>query len=91
MTAAIAAAGVYEDKVQDQQQRIDQGIRSGQLSQQEAAILRDNLDHIRGRMDRYKDNSNKMSFNERKTIKKMLDRNDRMIRKMKNNSIMRVY
>jgi hypothetical protein len=96
LTAAIAsAASVYTDLINSQQMRIDKGVKTGQLTQQEAAILQDNLNHIQARWDKY--NRNKINMNpaeakgERSKIKHMLDRNDRMIRKMKNNAIQRVY
>ena len=95
-TAAIAsAASVYTDLINSQQIRIDKGIKSGQLTKNEAAILQDNLNHIKNKWDKYNATRSMMTTaeakNERSKIKHMLDRNDRMIRKMKHNAIQRVY
>ena len=91
LTAAIAFAGPFDKEIADQQRRIDQGKASGQLTHKEAAIVQDNLNHVRGKLDSYKGNDGRLDRKERARLEKMLQRNDRMIRKLKNNSIQRVY
>jgi peptidoglycan hydrolase CwlO-like protein len=94
LTAAIASAAPFhhfDSQIAKQQRSIDRGIASGKLTQNEAAILQDNLNHVKGRLDRYRANDGRLDPRERVILQKMLDRNSRMIRKMKHNAIQRVY
>jgi hypothetical protein len=91
MTAALAFAGPFDREIADQQRRIDQGKASGQLTHHEAAIVQDNLNHVRGKLDQYRGNDGRLDRRERARLEKMLQRNDRMIRKLKHNDIQRVY
>ncbi len=91
LTAAIAFAGPYDREIADQQRAIDRGKASGKLTHNEAATVQDNLNHIKGRLDQFRGNDGRLDRRERASIEKMLQRNDRMIRRLKNNSIQRVY
>jgi hypothetical protein len=91
LIAAMAFAGPFDREIADQQRRIDRGKASGQLTHQEAAIVQDNLNHVRGKLDQYRGNDGRLDRRERDRLGKMLQRNDRMIRKLKNNDIQRVY
>jgi|WetSurMetagenome_2_1015567.scaffolds.fasta_scaffold00162_17 hypothetical protein len=91
LTVAFVSAAPFDSVIENQRQRINQGIKSGLLSQEEAAILRDNLNHVRTKRNNAIANDGRLSNREKASIQRMLDRNDRMIRRMKNNSIMRVY
>lgn len=96
LTAAIASAGPHDQfrnfdrQIDKQQQSIDRGISSGKLTQREAAVVQDNLNHVKGRLDKFKADG-RLDGRERAKLQKMLDRNDRMIHKMKRNAIQRVY
>ncbi len=96
-TAALASAQPvdrfhhFDQQIAKQQRSIDRGVASGKLTPREAAVVQDNLNHIRGTIDRYRANDGRLDRSERIRLQRMLDRNDRMIRKMKHNSIQRVY
>jgi hypothetical protein len=91
LAATLAWAGPYDREVADQQRAIDRGIASGKLTHHEAGIVQDNLNHIKGRLDQFRGNDGRLDRREKEKLERMLQRNDRMIRKMKNNSIQRVY
>jgi TolA-binding protein len=91
LAATLAWAGPYDRQIADQQRSIDRGIASGKLTHHEADIVQDNLNHVRQQLDRSRQNDGRLDRREREKIERMLQRNDRMIRKMKNNSIQRVY
>jgi hypothetical protein len=97
LTAAIASAQPVEKyrqlgkQITLQQQSIERGLASGKLTKDEAAIVQDNLHHIKSRFDKAYANDGRLSDSERIRLQGMLDRNHRMIRKMKNNAIQRVY
>jgi len=81
----------FDSQIAKQQRSIDRGIASGKLTPREAEIVQDNLNHIRGALNRYKANDGRLDRRERDRLQRMLDKNDRMIRKAKHNSIRRVY
>jgi hypothetical protein len=91
MVATLAWAGPYDRQIADQQRAIDRGIASGKLTHHEADVVQDNLNHIKGRLDQFRGNDGRLDRREREKIERMLQRNDRMIRKLKNNNIQRVY
>jgi hypothetical protein len=91
LAATLAWAGPYDRQIADQQRSIDRGIASGKLTHHEAGIVQDNLNHIKGRLDQFRGNDGRLDRQEKAKLERMLQRNDRMIRKMKNNSIERVY
>jgi uncharacterized tellurite resistance protein B-like protein len=79
----------FNERIRDQQKRINQGIRSGELTRAEADILQDNLDRIKARYSRMKADG-KLTAEERERMDRMLDRNSRMIRDKKNNPVKRL-
>jgi polyhydroxyalkanoate synthesis regulator phasin len=91
MTAAIASAGVFDREIADQQRLIDRGTASGKLTHHEAEVVQDNLNYVRNKLDSYKGNDGKLDRRERTRLERMLQRNDRMIRKLKNNAVQRAY
>ncbi len=82
-------AGDFSDRFKNQQERIDQGIRSGELNQKEADIVQDNLNRIKGRHDRMKADK-KLTDQEQDKLGQMLDKNDQMIRDKKAHPVKRV-
>jgi hypothetical protein len=87
MTAAIASAQPrYHDfyrQIDNQQRSIDHGVRTHQLGHRDADIAQYNLNRIRARLDRYRGNDGILDGRERNKIQRMLDKNERMIRRMK--------
>lgn len=79
-----------QDRIAEQQGRIDTGIASGQLTRPEAATLQDNLNWIRTEEARLKADG-RLTPHERKRLSRMLDRNSNMIHKKKHNPVKRVY
>ena len=70
----------------NQQKRIDAGIKSGALTQDEAKILQDNLNHIQQEEKRLAA-AWKLTDQERTRLEKMLDQNSKMIDDKKNNPV----
>jgi hypothetical protein len=73
-------------RVQNQQRRIDQGIRSGNLTREEARILRSNLEYI---IEKSKGaiKDGVITDGERRRLNAMLDQNSYMIQDKKTNPI----
>lgn len=90
LLAGSALAGPIHDRISDQQRRIDEGIRTGQLTHSEAATLQDNLNWIKETEARLKADG-RLTPPERKKLDRMLDRNNDMIRHKKNNPARRLY
>jgi len=86
---ALAQAGISH-RINDQQRRIVHGAKSGVLTPREVSILRDNLNHIKHRYNRAKADG-RLSRHEIRRLNQMLDRNARMIRKLRGNRIIRLY
>ncbi len=80
---------VINDRIAEQQKRIDEGIASGQLTRAEADILQDNLNWIKAEETRLKADG-KLTPKERARLNKMLDRNSNMIYKKRHNPIRRL-
>jgi len=72
------------DRIKNQQARIDQGIRSHELTRGEADILIDNLNRIRDEFHRLR-NDGKLNWMEADRLDRMLDRNSEMIFAKKHN------
>jgi len=85
---AGAAYADFHDRIRDQRERIDQGIRSGALTRSEADILLDNLDRIRDRFSRMKADG-RLTVEEQQRLDQMLERNSQMIYNKKHNVITR--
>ena len=90
----IFAGNTYDPKIQEriakQQQRIDQGIASGNLTNTEAVILQDNLNWVKAEETRLKADG-KLNKRERERLHEMLENNNHMIYKKKHNAIKRLY
>lgn len=80
----------FFDRIKEQQSRINQGIRSGELTRKEAALLQDNLDWLKDRYARMKAD-NVLTKNERERLNSMLDQNSEMIKNKKHNPVKRLY
>lgn len=80
---------VINDRLAEQQKKIDKGFASGQLTSAEADILQDNLNWIKAEETRLKADG-KLTPKERARLNKMLDRNSNMIYKKKHNPIRRL-
>lgn len=77
-------------RINDQQARIDQGVRSGQLTYREAEVVQGNLNAIRNEYGRLIADG-RLNQREYERIDAMLDQNNGMIHREKNNSIRRPY
>lgn len=75
---------VIQQKERDQQQRIDAGIRSGQLTPAEAARLQKKEDKIKQKEAKMKADGN-LTLKERKKLNRQLDRTNKKITQKKNN------
>ena len=80
----------FYDRIENQQKRINQGIKAGELTRREAALLQENLDSIRQRYTRIK-SDRKLTKHERERLERMLDRNSAMIKDKKHNPARRLY
>ena len=93
IAGSVLAGNTYDpvinDRIAEQQKRIDEGIASGQLTRAEADILQDNLNWIKAEETRLKADG-KLTPKERARLNKMLDRNSNMIYKKKHNPIRRL-
>jgi predicted ribosome quality control (RQC) complex YloA/Tae2 family protein len=78
------------DRIENQQKRINQGIRSGELTRKEAAMLQDNLDSIKDKLTRMKSDG-RLNERERERLDRMLDQNSEMIKDKKHNPAKRLY
>ena len=92
ITAISPGAGAERDnQIRDiiarQQVSINAGIRSGQLTAQEARILNNNLNHIRDEEARWRTFDGRLTEDARDRLMAMLEENGRMIRNKKTNPI----
>ena len=88
--SAYNKQGMFYEQIENQQRRINQGIKSGELTRKEAGILQDNLNWIRDKYARMTTDG-RLTQNEQKRLDKTLDKNSQMIRNKKHNLIKRVY
>jgi len=84
------AAGSLEDQIRGQERRIHQGISKGSLTQSEAEMLLDNLNHIKERYNRAR-RDNMLTVSEQKRLREMLEQNSDMIYKKKHDMPRRLY
>lgn len=99
LAVVLLTAGVYAgDKTHDpniqkrfesQQKRIDQGVASGQLTKDEAALVQDNLNRIMADEAKLKAAA-QLTDKEKARINKKLDQNSDMITREKHNVIKRI-
>ena len=85
----VSPAASIEDRIENQQKRIAQGIKSGKLTKAEAKILRENLTRIKAERARLH-RAGRLTKKERKRIEKLLNQNSSMIYKKKNNPVKRI-
>lgn len=81
-------AAEFQTRIDQQQKRIDNGIRSGELTRKEAEIVQENLDKIKAAYSRMKADG-RLSEKEQEKLDSKLDRNDKMIYDKKHNTIER--
>jgi hypothetical protein len=80
----------FIDRIEKQQSRINQGIKSGELTRKEAAMLQDNLNWIKNKYTRMK-SDNVLTKPERERLDSMFDQNNEMIKNKKHNPAKRLY
>ena len=85
----IGSPGI-DQRVADQQRRIDQGIISQELTRGEARILQDNLNYIQWDEARLKADGS-LTNEERERLHRMLDQNSDIIYDKKHNPVKRLY
>lgn len=78
----------FQLRIEQQQKRIDDGIRSGELTRKEAEVVQENLDKIKTAYLRMKADG-RLSEKEQNKLENMLERNDKMIYNKKHNAIER--
>ena len=79
-------APYMEWRLANQRKRIDEGLKSGALTQEEAKILRNNVDQAEQEGKRLIADG-KLTDAERTRLQNMLDRNNKMIEDKKNNPV----
>ncbi len=79
-----------DQRIANQQRRIDEGIRSRELTQSEAGMLQDNLNYVLDQTARLKADRS-LTNEERERLHKMLDQNSDIIFDKKNNPVKRFY
>ena len=79
-----------QEKINDQQQRIDQGISTGELTLKEAEIVQGNLNWIKGEYAKMKVDKS-LTDRELMQIGEMLEQNSNMIYNKKHNPVQRLY
>jgi hypothetical protein len=85
-TAPVPGAAGVEQRFKNQEKRINDGIKSGQLTQSEASALRDNLNYIKAEEARLKADG-RLDKSEQQRLTKMLDQNSNMIENKKTNPV----
>lgn len=90
VTGNVFARGTSDPQIQEriekQQKRIDNGIKSGELTPEEAKILQDNLEWIKDREEEFKEDGN-LTHTEKEELRQMLDNNNEMIFNKKRNAV----
>ena len=85
-TAPVPGAAGVEQRFKNQEKRINDGVKSGQLTQSEAGALRDNLTYIKEEEARLKADG-RLDQSEQQRLTKMLDQNSNMIENKKTNPV----
>ena len=78
-----------QERFERQQMRIDQGVKTGTLTKDEAALVQDNLNKIKADEAQLKA-AGKLTDKEKARIMKKLDLNSKMIMKEKHNAIRQI-
>ncbi len=84
--AATAADHPVEQRVANQQKRIDEAVKSKDLTQAEAKILKDNLNYVKQEEARLKTDG-RLGSKESERLDKLLEQNGSMIRDKKANPV----
>ena len=74
------------ERIEQQQVRIDDGIRSGSLTRREAAKVQKELDEVRRARAKMHDDDGRISHKERERLNKKLDKVEHMISREKHDS-----
>ena len=95
MTIASALAvsppgSEIEKRIANQHKRIDEGIKSGALTHDEAKVLQGNLRYIQQEEERLTADG-KLTQAEKERLNNMLDQNSQMIYDKKHNRVKRLY
>lgn len=77
-------------RISDQQARIDQGVRSGQLTHREADTLQGNLNYVRNEYARMRSDG-RLNTREYERLDALLDQNSNMIYRERHNGVRRLY
>lgn len=77
------------EMIENQQMRIDQGVKKGQLTKDEAALVQGNLDRIKADEAQLKA-AGKLTEKEKTRIIKKLDQNSKMIHQERGNVIRQI-
>ena len=75
-----------EQRFENQQKRIDDGVKKGSLTTEEAALVQDNLNRIKAEEAKLKD-AGQLTPKEKESLNHKLDLNSEMIKKEKKNVI----
>jgi polyhydroxyalkanoate synthesis regulator phasin len=75
-----------EERFEHQQARIDDGVKKGSLTTEEAALVQDNLNRIKADAAKLKADG-KLTPKEKESLNHKLDLNSQMIKKEKKNAI----
>lgn len=89
ITSALAAGPPAPDikqRISEQQKRIDERVKSGALTRDEAKVLRDNLNRIKEAEERLAADK-ELTSEGKMQLNKMLDQNSKMIDDKKNNPV----
>ena len=86
-TAASQPKGEVNQRLENQKDRIQAGVKDGQLTKGEAALARDNdrVVHAEERADRQKNGGN-LTNKEKKQLNRQLNRNSRLIHRERHNN-----
>lgn len=90
LVAGAAHAESIPTKVSKQQQRIDQGLRMGQLTEAEATTLQGNLNHIKNLYYRHISEGT-LTLPERRSLNRLLQQNSDMIYRKRHNVVRQLY
>jgi polyhydroxyalkanoate synthesis regulator phasin len=74
------------ERFEHQQKRIDDGVKKGSLTTEEAALVQDNLNRIKAEEAKLKD-AGQLTPKEKESLNHKLDLNSEMIKKEKQNVI----
>lgn len=80
---------IITERFERQQMRIDEGIKNGSLTKEEAAAVQDNLNRIKAEETQLK-TAGQLTEKAKESLMHKLDQNSKMIDSEKKNTIMRI-